>query len=257
MYGKVIDVSKFQKEVNFDEVKKAGYKGAILRIGYRGYGKSGTIVLDPYFTTNVEKCKKVGLPFGVYFFSQAITKSEAIEEAIFTINNLVLMDAVPDFPVYIDTEYSTHPLHNGRADNLSKDVRTDVVKAFCEFMENKGYYTGIYASTDWLNTKLNMSVLKDYDVWVAHYASKCGYKGKYGMWQFTSKATIPGVKGNCDCSYCYHNYPNIIQSKRLNGHIVPVKLFNISIKGVTDGDKKTIMNLAQSLELTCIAMEAE
>lgn len=249
MYGKVIDVSKWQGNVDFNAVKAAGYKGAIIRVGCRGYGKAGGIELDPYFRSNIEKCKKAKFPFGVYFFSQAINLNEAIEEARFVINNLTYVDAVPDFPVYIDTEYS-NGLHTGRADKLTKSVRTGIVAMFCDYMEKHGYYTGIYASTSWLNNQLDMSRLSKYDVWVAHYANKCGYNGSYGMWQFSSTEKIPGVKGNCDCSYCYKNYPHIIQTKCMNGYKKPVTLYDVTINSMSKGDLIEFTTLANKLGLT-------
>lgn len=132
MNYKVIDVSKYQGNIDFGNVKESGVYGVIIRIGYRGYSSAGKIVLDPCFLQNVKMCEAVGLPWGVYFFSQAKNSAEGAEEAKFVIDTIRNNGFVPEFPIYIDSEKSTHPLGNGRADKISKADRTDAVYAFCE-----------------------------------------------------------------------------------------------------------------------------
>lgn len=248
MYGKVIDVSKYQKTIDFNKVKASGVKGVIIRCAYRGYGKAGTIVEDECFYKNVEACNKAGLPYGVYFFSQATNKIEAVEEAKVTLNMVKKTGVNPAFPVYIDSEYG-NSLHTGRADKLNVATRTEVVKAFCDFVEASGYYAGIYASTNWLNTKLNVTSLNMYDVWVAQYASKCTYNKPYGMWQYSSSGSVPGISGRCDMNNCYKNYPNIIQTANLNGFTSKPKLYSIATTGMTKGDVDTVIKVLESIDV--------
>ena len=90
--------------------------------------------------------------------------------------------------------------HNGRSDKLDKETRTRLLKIILDRLKAKGYDCGVYASTSWLNNQLNMSKLNGYKVWVAQYNTVCTYGGSYNMWQYSSKAQINGVVGDCDVS---------------------------------------------------------
>lgn len=98
-----IDVSKYQSNIDWEQVKTAGVKFVIVRIGYRGYG-SGALVLDPMFEQHFTNARNAGLKVGVYFFSQAVNENEAREEAqgcAYVLNGRKL-----DYPIYFDTEAS-------------------------------------------------------------------------------------------------------------------------------------------------------
>lgn len=210
----VLDISKYQGAINFKKLKSL-VDGIIIRMGYRGYGSAGTLVTDPYFKTYVKGCVDNGIPFGLYFYSQAINASEGRAEADYTLDAIEALGYKPAFPIYIDTEMANDG--KGRADVISKAERTSAVKAFCDRVEERGYFSGVYASTSWFYSKLNDGELFKYAHWVAHYAPKCGYTGPYGMWQFTSTRTIDGINGPVDHNYCYVDYPTIIKSAGLNG----------------------------------------
>ena len=122
-----IDVSKYQSNIDWNKVKKAGVNFVIIRIGYRGYGASGTLVQDPMFEEHFTNARNAGLKVGVYFFTQAVTEDEAREEAQGC--NWVLNGRKLDYPIYYDTEASTSPNGTGRADGLGKEDRT---KCFLE-----------------------------------------------------------------------------------------------------------------------------
>lgn len=138
----VIDVSKYNGSINWNKVET---NAVIIRLGYRGYG-SGKCVLDDAFATNIKGADKAGIPIGLYFFTQAITVAEAKEEANFVLNNIGKYEV--SYPIYIDSEYS-NTQRNGRADKIGKSLRTNIVKAFCETIQNAGYKAGVYASTSW------------------------------------------------------------------------------------------------------------
>lgn len=245
----VIDVSKFQGNIDWKKVKAAGVKGAIIRLGYRGYASAGTLVTDPYFLANVKGCEDNGIPWGVYFFSQAKNEAEGREEADYTLKLLAqVKPALPSFPIYIDTERSTHPTGNGRADKISKANRTAAMKGFCERIEKAGYFAGIYASTSWFNSMLNDNELLSYTHWVAHYASKCGYKKDHGMWQYSSSGKVNGVKGNCDVNKCYVDFPSVIKNAGLNGYKKPSVKKRFSVVA-TGKDLEAFENLAKSLSI--------
>lgn len=212
---KGIDVSTYQDTINWKKVKENGVEFAMIRTGIRGYGVSsdginGKIVQDSKFVENINGAINNNIEVGVYFFSQAINEQEAIEEANFTLN--LIKKYKITYPIAIDTEESSHPNKLGRADNLTVEQRTKVVKAFCETIEKAGYEPMIYANKWWLKEKLDMSKLSSYSIWLAHYtgatqddplAKPSDYEGKYIMWQYTDKGTVDGIIGNVDMNVGY------------------------------------------------------
>lgn len=192
-----IDVSKWQGEIDWDKVKNAGIDFAIIRCGYRG-SVTGSLVEDPRFLENIKGAGASGLKVGIYFFTQAITEVEAVEEASMVVS--LLGDFQPDYPVFIDTEGAGG---EGRADGLDVQTRTTVCEAFCRTIENAGFTAGVYASRNWYNNKLDTSELEDYVIWLAEYRSAPLYQGYYRMWQYTSKGKVDGIKGNVDMNISY------------------------------------------------------
>lgn len=199
-----IDVSSYQKEVDWVNVKKDNIDFAIIRGAYRGYTK-GSIVKDPYFDNNIKGATSAGVKVGVYFFSQAINVKEAEEEAKYIVN--LVKPYKISLPIIIDTEYSNKK-HDGRADALSSEDRTKVVKAFCDKVRDLGYTPMIYASKNWFNTMLDMSKLSKYSCWVAHYTSSnsTDYEGDYDIWQYTSTGSVGGIIGNVDLDVSLRRY---------------------------------------------------
>lgn len=205
-----IDVSKWNGTIDWSKVKAQGIEFAIMRAGYRGYGTEGTLVEDSTFVTNMKGAIENGIEVGVYFFSQAITEAEAIEEAEMTLRLIQENGFASDitFPIIIDTEAA-----GGRADNMSKEQRTAVVRAFCNTIAQAGYKPMIYANKDWLYNQLNMDDLSEFDVWLAHYTgtddpanNPSDYKGSHQMWQYTSQGSVSGISGNVDMNICYKKY---------------------------------------------------
>lgn len=192
-----IDVSKWNKEIDWDKVKAAGVDFVIIRAGYRG-SVSGSLVQDPYFVQNIEGASNAGLEVGVYFFTQAVNEVEAVEEASAVIQMVREYDL--DYPIYIDTEGAGG---NGRADGLDKETRTVVCEAFCRTIENAGYSAGVYGSRNWFNNNLFMERLNQYQIWLAEYREAPLYQGYYQMWQYTSKGRIDGISGNVDLNIRY------------------------------------------------------
>lgn len=194
-----IDVSKYQSSIDWKQVKNAGVDFVMVRCGYRGYG-SGVLVEDPMFRSHVAGAKAAGLKVGLYFFSQAITEAEAVEEASMAVSLARSVGGIT-LPIAIDSEYAAGGA--GRADGLNKADRTTITKAFCNTIANSGYTPMVYASKSWFSTHLNVSALGSYRIWVAHYAAQCGYTGRYDIWQYTDKGTVAGVKGKVDMNISY------------------------------------------------------
>lgn len=195
-----VDVSKYQKNIDWEQIKKAGVSFVIVRIGYRGYGASGALVLDPMFEEHFTNVKNAGLKVGVYFFSQATTEEEAKEEAFacaYVLNGRKL-----DYPIFFDTEASGASGGSGRADGLGVADRTKCAVAFCEEVKANGYKPGVYASTLWYRNRVDLSSLTKYTIWNAHYGVASS-PIDCALWQGTCTARLPGYKGNLDVNISY------------------------------------------------------
>ena len=199
-----IDVSVYQGTIDWTKVSKSGVDFAMIRAGYRGYGDKGVLVEDSMFSKNVLGAKTNKIDIGIYFYTQAINVEEAKEEAKFVVNLIKKYGMDVKYPIAIDTELS--PIGTGRADGISKEKRTEVVKAFCETIKQLGYKPMVYASKYWLYDNLNVQQISQYDTWLAHYTDKTDYKYSYTMWQYTSTGNVDGITGNVDKSYCYKIY---------------------------------------------------
>ena len=195
-----VDVSKYQKNIDWEQIKKAGVSFVIVRIGYRGYGASGALVLDPMFEEHFTNVKNAGLKVGVYFFSQATTEEEAKEEAFacaYVLNGRKL-----DYPIFFDTEASGASGGSGRADGLGVADRTKCAVAFCEEVKANGYKPGVYASTLWYRNRVDLSSLTKYTIWNAHYGVASS-PIDCALWQGTCTARLPGYKGDLDVNISY------------------------------------------------------
>lgn len=195
-----IDVSTWQPSVDWAKVKASGVEYVIIRCGFRGYG-SGKIVKDDCFDSHIRGAKAAGLKVGVYFFSQAINTTEAVEEASAVIE--MVKGYSIDYPLVIDMEDAGSS--SARTNGLTRSELTKIAIAFGETCRSSGYQAMIYANKYWLESKLDTSQLGNYYIWLAHYTggSASSYKGRYEMWQYTSVGRVPGISGNVDMNYSY------------------------------------------------------
>ena len=193
-----IDVSKHNGSINWEEVKNSGVSFVIIRCGYRG-SATGVIVDDPKFRENIQGATAAGLKVGIYFFSQAVNGVEAVEEASAVLDRISGYKI--SYPVFIDVEAA-----GGRADGISNDTRTEVVKAFCETIQDSGYTAGVYANKNWLGSKMSTGSFSGYNIWLAQYAAAPTYNGRYEMWQYSSTGRISGISGNVDLNISYLGY---------------------------------------------------
>ena len=187
-----IDVSNHQGTVDWNKVKAAGIDFAILKVG-PVYGKP-----DDSFERNAAECERLGIPYGVYYYSYARSVEDANKEADRTL--AWLGGHHPSLPVYYDLEDS----YILQDPDFSKDKLTQIAQAFCNRMEAVGFKSGIYANLNWLNNYLNSPSLSGYDHWVAQYNWRCDYAGSYSFWQYSSSGNVPGVNGRCDMNYCFN-----------------------------------------------------
>ena len=94
----------------------------------------------------------------------------------------------------------------GRGDAIDSATRTAVCKAFCNTIKNEGYTPGIYANKTWLSSKMDAGALSGYKIWLAQYVAAPTYGGRYEMWQYSSRGSIAGIKGNVDLNVSYMGY---------------------------------------------------
>ena len=201
----VIDVSKYQGDIDWEAVKASGIDYAIIRAGFRGYGETASLNTDTYFETNIKSAIAAGLEVGVYFFSQAINEEEAVEEAKYILDLIDEYDVT--LPVAIDFEYASSSdgligrLYNA---NLTKEAATKICLEFCSTIESSGYTAMVYANESMLENGLNASeIAKDYKLWLANYAKSASYEGDYDFWQYTQNGTVEGISGSVDKSFWY------------------------------------------------------
>ena len=194
-----IDVSKYQPSINWASVKASGISYVIIRCGYRG-SSTGVLVEDPYFRSHIKGAKAAGLKVGVYFFTTAVTEAEAVEEASMCAS--LCSGYGINYPIFMDCESS------GRAGymSMSPAQRTSIIKAFCNTIKSAGYTPGVYANKTWLTSYINTSEISSYKIWLAQYNSAVTYKGRYDLWQFTSKGSVNGISGNVDMNQSYLGY---------------------------------------------------
>lgn len=181
-----IDVSYWQGDIDYKKVKKAGANFVMIRVGYQK-GINGEYILDKKFKDNIEGFNKVKVPVGIYFFSYADTKEEALKEAKWVVKQI--KNYKIDYPVSFDWE--NWNMYNEF--NLSFYHLTEIANTFMDYIKKEGYTPFNYSSKHyleniWMNTK--------YKTWLAHYTSNTDYKGEYKMWQLTDKGLIDGISSN-------------------------------------------------------------
>ena len=207
---KGLDISSYQQGINFNSIKSSGVDFLILRAGFTGWGTGISYNKDKCFEDFYSKAKQRDINVGAYWYSCANTKEKGIAEARYMYENC-LKGKQFEYPVYIDVEDTHHQVNNKRG-------VTDAIIGFCEYLENLGYYVGIYASDiSGFQDKMYLNELNAYDKWVARYGSEPKYVKQYGMWQSTSSGRINGYNGNLDCDIAYKDYSSIIKNIGLNG----------------------------------------
>ena len=203
---KVIDISQWQGRISEDvwgNIKK-NVDGVIIRLGYRGYGY-GDLKLDSEFSYNLAACKRHNIPYGFYFFSQAINAAEAQEEVALIAKTADIKAA--ELGVWIDSETSNNG--KGRADIISREQRSIAVQAFVDSVKARGANGGLYCGYYWLRDNLVMDKFTNTPFWLACYMKEPLYKGdNLYLWQFSSlnPFNIAGFGKALDCNYMYKGF---------------------------------------------------
>lgn len=189
-----VDVSRYQGEIDWQQVREAGVEFAIIRLGFRGYGEEGRLVLDEKFEQSIRQAAQAGLDCGVYFFSQAVSEEEAGQEAEFVLEHLKGLEI--HGPVVFDTEEIKDDV--ARTDGLTGEARTRFCQVFCDRIREAGYSPMIYANMKWMAFTLNLEELEDYEKWYADYEPLPQNPYDFTIWQYTETGRVPGIEGNVD-----------------------------------------------------------
>lgn len=187
-----IDVSAFQGNIDWEQVKASGIEFAIIRLGYRGY-ESGKLVEDAYAKKNLQGAAEAGIKIGAYFFSQALNIRETDEEIAFMLK--ILGDTKLDMPIVLDWEI---PADSARTRNMDATTLTDIQRHFCGQMRDKGYQPMIYFNWYQSEHLYVLHDLEEYAFWLALYSDRMTYPWKVEMWQYSDKGKVPGIQGNVD-----------------------------------------------------------
>ncbi|MCI9156900.1 MAG: hypothetical protein HFF44_08195 [Lawsonibacter sp.] len=189
-----IDVSVYQGEIDWPAVAADGIEFAILRLGYRGYTEGG-LFLDQTFEQNIRGALDAGLEVGVYFFSQAITPTEAEAEAAYVLNALEGYNVT--YPVTFDWE----PIASGngaRTDNLDGSTLTQCAAAFCRKISAAGYQAAVYFNQDSGYLRYDLREFSEHVLWLAEYDIKPDFYYHFDLWQYSHTGTVAGIEGSVD-----------------------------------------------------------
>ncbi|MCM1175651.1 MAG: glycoside hydrolase family 25 protein [Blautia sp.] len=198
-----VDISKHNGQVNFNGIKAAGVDFVMLRLGARGYS-TGQLSLDDNFVENMEAAVEAGLDIGVYFYSQAVTQDEVIQEVNFVIQNLEPYRAHITYPVAYDMENVAND--TARIDGLSRDDKTSIAVTFLSGMQTAGYVPMVYGNKEWLIKNIDLTKLQDYDVWLSQEQAVPDYPYQFAMWQYTTTGVLNGVTGDASLNLCFVDY---------------------------------------------------
>lgn len=205
-----IDVAKYQGTIDWQALAGAGVKFAMVRLGYRT-AEDGVIVEDSNARYNLQEGARAGIPMGAYFFSTAISKEEAKEEAAW------VSDLVAKYPITYPIVYDCEGFLDNRQKALSNSERTDIALAFLKEIKRLGYEPMFYGSKSELENNWDMGPIeKHYKVWVAQYPDApypetpmSSYQGKHAMWQFSKSARVVGLEQSVDMNLAYFAYDGI------------------------------------------------
>ena len=238
-----IDISKWQGDFNLQQAKNEGVEFVIIKGAGGDWEKGNGLYTDSKFVRNYDEAKRLGLPVGAYFYSNARTVEKAVIEAEYFYNNC-LKGRKFELPVWYDVE------EKGQLD-LGKRLVTDIIKAFCNYLEAKGYWVGIYSSKSYFGTYMFDNELQRYSHWLASWSKTCTYPNPavFGMWQFGGSTNairstiVAGV--TCDQNYMLIDYPSIIPAAGLNGF--PKTGTTTPPPVITPPVKKTIDQVAREI----------
>lgn len=193
----VIDVSGWQGDIDWAKAKADGVEGVIIRLGY-GEGNNA----DKKAQRNISECKRLGIPFGIYWYSYADTPALAKEEGADVVSKLKQFGVNPSdlaYPVYYDLEKWTWEGHKPPTD---PNVYNNIVNNWYSALQSAGYKNlGVYSYTSYLQGPLKHADIYAKTTWVAQYGARMGFDSfptNSRGWQYTSSGKVDGISGNVD-----------------------------------------------------------
>ncbi len=206
-----IDISEFNTVTDWNAVKASGIDYVILRGGFR-WSRSGIIQIDERFQQYIQGALAAGLEVGVYFYTEATTPQEAVEEANALLSWVAPYAGQITLPLAIDFEFTNQGrlydtcmnIYNTQGKDAARAHGTAICQAFCQTIANAGYTPMVYADRNRLENWLYASQLEQIaKIWVASWDTFTTYAGEYFAWQHTSTARVSGISGNVDCNFFY------------------------------------------------------
>lgn len=215
-YTKGIDVSEWQKKIDWDKLAASGEVDFVMIRAGLGQGQP-----DDYWLTNVEACTRLGIPFGVYWFSYAKSPERARKEAEYCIE--AIRPYRLSFPVAFDFEYDSVNYLAKHGIKVTKQFASDVARAFLDTIESAGYYPMLYTNADYLTRYFDADVAQKYDIWLAQWPASTPNLEKPpaavrgGIWQYANDGVVTGITAHVvDLDACYTDYPSIISEMEVN-----------------------------------------
>lgn len=205
-----IDISQYQGTPDFQKVKDAGVNFVIARAGF------GRNNMDRRFARNAAECNRLGIPFGAYWFSYALTVEDAKKEALYCLAAVKRYRL--EYPVFYDLEYASVDYAAKQGVVIDKKLATQMALAFCSEIGKARYYASNYCNSDYAKNMFGQEAFDRFDFWYASYRGTCDRKNA-GLWQYSDKGKISGIERNADVDLdrSFKNYPVIIKNAGLNG----------------------------------------
>lgn len=188
-----VDVSEFQEQIDWEQVRGAGVEFVMIRIGYRGYGEEGGLNADANAQEYYRGAKRAGLKVGAYFFSQAINPAEAVMEARFAMEQIA--DWELDLPLVYDWEYIGAQARTAGVTPLCLTLNTI---AFCSLVEAAGYTPMLYTNHYQSEEMMYFGAVSRYPLWLAMYSDEMDYPYRLTMWQYTCTGSVAGIETDVD-----------------------------------------------------------
>ena len=228
-----IDVSQWNGDIDWDRVRKAGIRFAMIRAGY---GAS----LDGKFVRNISECNRVGIPCGVYWFSYAYQVGMARDEAARCLN--AIKPYRVEYPIAFDFEYDSVSFAKKQGVLVSMKLASELANAFCSEIERAGYYPMLYANQDYLLNYYDEETENKYGLWFASWSRTANPIRPCAIWQYSEKGSVNGCSGYVDMNKCFYDFPTILRQKGLNKLADVKHWYDDALKwakdaGISDGSR--------------------
>lgn len=189
-----IDVSEWQKEIDWEKVKPQ-IDFAIIRLGL------GQTQADAFARQNISECNRLGIPYGLYWFSYAYNVDRAANEAKRALALMEEYGAKPAFGVWFDWEYDSRNNAAKQGIPVSNDLLRTMAATFCDAVRPAGYEAGIYANADYAKNCYGEAFIGTYPLWYAYLAEEPGRDVRLHQYSWSGK--IDGISGNVDLDTWY------------------------------------------------------